>query len=63
MLIPVAYDGTSTFIKGADKGPQAIIDASDRIELYDVPLDIEAYYAGIYTDSTLTPTAKAGLSN
>ena len=50
VLIPVAYDGTSTFIKGADKGPQAIIDASDSIELYDVPLDIEAYYAGIYTD-------------
>ena len=50
VLIPVAYDGTSTFIKGADKGPQAIIDASDSIELYDVPLDIEAYYAGIHTD-------------
>ena len=50
VLIPVAYDGTSTYIKGADKGPQAIIDASDSIELYDVPLDIEAYHAGIYTD-------------
>lgn len=50
VLIPVAYDGTSTYIKGADKGPQAILDASDSIELYDVPLDIEAYYAGIYTD-------------
>ena len=50
VLIPVAYDGTSTFVKGADKGPQALIDASDSIELYDVPLDIEAYTAGIYTD-------------
>lgn len=50
VLIPVAYDGTSTYIKGADKGPQAIIDASDSIELYDVPLNIEAYYAGIHTD-------------
>ena len=29
VLIPVPYDGTSTFVKGADKGPQAIIEASD----------------------------------
>lgn len=50
VLIPVPYDGTSTFVKGADKGPQALIDASDSIELYDVPLDIEAYKAGIHTD-------------
>ena len=50
VLIPVAYDGTSTFVKGADKGPQAIIDASDSIELYDVPLEYEAYKAGIHTD-------------
>ncbi len=50
VLIPVAYDGTSTFVKGADKGPQAIIDASDSIELYDVPLEIESYKVGIHTD-------------
>lgn len=50
VLIPVAYDGTSTFVKGADKGPQAIIDASDSIELYDVPLEYEVYKAGIHTD-------------
>lgn len=50
VLIPVAYDGTSTFVKGADKGPQALIDASDSIELYDIPLDMEAYTAGIHTD-------------
>ncbi len=50
VLMPVAYDGTSTFIKGADKGPQAIIDASDSIELYDVQFEMEPYTAGIYTD-------------
>jgi agmatinase len=49
-LLPVAYDGTSTFVKGADKGPQAIIDASDSIELYDVQFEMEPYTAGIYTD-------------
>lgn len=50
VLLPVPYDGTSTFMKGADKGPQAILDASDSLELYDVMYDKEAYTAGIYTD-------------
>lgn len=51
VLLPVAYDGTSTYQKGADLGPQAILDASDSIELYDVVTDHEAYHAGIYTDT------------
>ncbi len=49
-LLTVHYDATSTFQKGADLGPQAIIDASDSIELYDIDTDSEAYLAGIYTD-------------
>jgi agmatinase len=50
VLLPIPYDGTSTYVKGAEKGPQAIIDASDSIELYDIQTDLEAYKAGIYTD-------------
>ena len=51
VLLPVPYDGTSTFVKGAEKGPQAIINASDSIELYDIQTGIEAYKSGIYTDT------------
>ena len=51
VLLPVGYDGTSTFEKGADRGPQAIIDASDSLELYDHIYDCEAYKAGIFTDT------------
>lgn len=51
VLIPVPYDGTSTFVKGADKGPQAIIEASDSLELYDTMYGMEAYTAGIFTDT------------
>ncbi|MCQ2279458.1 MAG: agmatinase [Bacteroidales bacterium] len=50
VLVPVPYDGTSTFVKGADRGPKAIIEASDSLELYDVVYGIEAYTAGIHTD-------------
>jgi agmatinase len=53
VLLPVPYDGTSTYMKGAEKGPQAIIDASDSIELYDIQTEIEAYKSGIYTDKHL----------
>ena len=49
VLLPVPYDGTSTFIKGADKAPQAIIDASDSIELYDIEEDTAIYTHGIHT--------------
>ena len=54
VILPVPYDGTSTFIKGADKGPQAIIDASDSIELYDIEEDIEIYTQGIHTAAPIS---------
>mgnify|MGYP002857048579 CR=1 FL=1 len=50
VLLGVPYDGTSTFVKGADRGPQAILDASDSLELYDIQYDTETYKEGIYTD-------------
>ncbi len=50
VIIPVPYDRTSTWIKGADKGPAAIIQASANMELYDIETDSEVYKIGIYTD-------------
>lgn len=50
VILGVPYDGTSTFVKGADKGPQAILDASDSLELYDIQYQYEAWLAGIHTD-------------
>jgi len=53
VVIPVAYDGTSTWIKGADKGPAAIIQASTNMELYDIETDSEVYRKGIFTDRAI----------
>ena len=50
VVIPVAYDGTSTWVKGADKGPDAIMEASANLELYDIETDSEIYKKGIFTD-------------
>ncbi len=46
IIIPVPYDGTSTWVKGADKGPAALLDASANMELYDIETDSEVYTAG-----------------
>jgi N1-aminopropylagmatine ureohydrolase len=51
-ILPVAYDITSTWIKGADKGPFAIIDASHALEFYDIETDFEVYRSGIHTCET-----------
>ncbi|PCE62989.1 agmatinase [Sediminicola luteus] len=48
VLLPVPYDGTSTWGKGADKGPQAFLDAAGNMELYDIETGSEVYRRGIY---------------
>jgi len=53
VIIPVAYDGTSTWVKGADEGPSAIIEASANMELYDIETDSEVYKRGIFTEETI----------
>lgn len=54
VLIPVPYDGTSTWGKGADKGPEAFLHASENMELYDIETDTEVYKQGIYLADEVT---------
>ncbi len=54
VVLPVPYDGTSTWIKGADKGPAAILEASANMELYDIETDSEVYKKGIHTANAVT---------
>ena len=49
VILPVPYDSTSTWLKGADKGPAAVIEASTHMELYDIETDSEVYQKGIFT--------------
>jgi agmatinase len=48
-IIPVPYDLTSTWRKGADRGPMALLDASGTIELYDIETASEPWKRGIVT--------------
>ncbi|WP_370226588.1 agmatinase [Mesoflavibacter sp.] len=54
VLIPVPYDGTSTWQKGADKGPKAFLDASENMELYDIETDTEVYQQGVFLADAVT---------
>lgn len=48
-IIPVPYDRTSTYAKGADRGPAAILRASQQVELYDIETGREPTSRGVLT--------------
>ena len=54
VLLPVPYDGTSTWGKGADKGPEAFLHASENMELYDIETESEVYKQGIHLADPIT---------
>ncbi len=47
LLQPITYDGTSTWGKGADKGFEFFLEASENMELYDIETESEVYKKGI----------------
>jgi N1-aminopropylagmatine ureohydrolase len=49
IILPVPYDETSTWMRGSDKGPDAIMEASVNLEFYDIETDSEAHLLGIHT--------------
>lgn len=54
IIVPVPYDATSTYIRGADKGPAAILEASPALEFYDIETGSEVHRQGIHTIDPLT---------
>jgi len=54
IVVPVPYDETSTWMKGADKGPDAILSASVNLEFYDIETESEVHLHGIHTIPAIT---------
>lgn len=52
-IIPVPFERTTSYGKGTQTGPEAIIEASHYVEFYDEQLDREAYKEGIHTAAPL----------
>ncbi len=49
VVLPVPYDSTVSGWVGSREGPNAIIEASGNMELYDIGIDAEPYLFGIHT--------------
>jgi agmatinase len=56
-ILPVPYDLTSSWKKGADRGPSALLEASAIVELYDIETASEPWRRGI---ATLPPLLHEG---
>lgn len=61
VILPVPFDRTSTWMKGADKGPAAIIEASRYLEFYDIETDSEVYKKGIFTAPPIQAASPSAL--
>jgi len=59
VLIQVPFDGTSTWQKGADKGPEAFLHASENMELYDIETETEVYKHGIFLAEPILENSSA----
>jgi agmatinase len=56
VILPVPYDSTTEWHSGTREGPQAIIDASQYLEFYDIELKREIYKVGIHTLPKVQPS-------
>ncbi len=52
-IIPAPLEYSVCYLKGTERGPQAILDASSQMELYDEELDRCPIEAGVYTSPAL----------
>lgn len=51
VILPVPFDKTTTYQKGSDLGPEAMIEASRNLELYDIETNSTVYLKGIFTET------------
>ena len=57
VILPIPYEKTTTYRKGCENGPEAIITASDQLEAYDIELEREVCHStGIYTTEAIAST-------
>ncbi len=57
VVLPAPYEGTVSYGTGTSRGPQAILDASEQLELYDEELGLEPFRCGVWTAPALSLAA------
>ena len=63
IIVPIPYDGTSTWMKGADKGPKALLEAALNLELYDIETQFETFRHGIFLSKPIPILSNPKLTN
>lgn len=53
VILPLPYERTTSYIKGAGKGPKALLQASWQVELFDEETGKEPYLKGIHSAKPL----------
>ncbi|NJL22866.1 MAG: agmatinase, partial [Leptolyngbyaceae cyanobacterium SM1_3_5] len=56
VILPIPYEATTTYRRGCENGPAAILDASQQVEYYDEELEQEVWPVGIYTHESIADT-------
>lgn len=56
VILPIPYEATTTYRRGCENGPAAILDASQQVEVYDEELDREMWEVGIWTHGAIADT-------
>ena len=56
VILPVPYERTTSYMSGTARGPEAIIEASRYVELYDEELEAEPHRVGVHTARPLDLT-------
>lgn len=58
VILPVPYENDFTWMPGADKGPEAMLNASVYLEKYDIATDSQVHKLGIHTAEPITGISK-----
>ncbi|MGD1902310.1 MAG: agmatinase [Geitlerinemataceae cyanobacterium] len=62
VVLPVPYEATTTYVRGCQHGPAALLEASDQLEYYDVELGCEVGYAvGIHRAEPVADTRSGAI--
>ena len=48
-ILPIPYERTTSYIKGTENGPKALLNASPQLEFYDSELKVDITKPGIFT--------------
>ncbi len=61
VILPIPFEATTTYRRGCEHGPAAILDASQQVEYYDDDHDRELWTVGIHTHDAIADTRNNAL--